>query len=603
MHRVLAWPAVFAASLVVACANGGHKALSGDGEMEAADSGSGSGSAGSGSATALPAGKPIGTQLISNTALCKAGPTTVGPSPLRRISRVEYDNMVRDLLGDTTQPANDFVSESPIANGVNFETNTYTVVTSTLIPQQYLQAAETLAATAVTRNLGTVVSCSRQANDACATQFIGDFANRAFRGQLDAAESASLFQLYADVKGQFDFATGIQAVITAVLTSPRFLFVLEFGSGSASGAVLPLSEYEIATRLALYLWRSLPDAVLLKAAAAGQLSTPDELEAQALRMLQDNRARDALNDFATQWLELENTDAVTKDSQFHDWVPGLAHDLKLETLDTFASLVLTDSGGLTDLLTSPSSYINEDVASFYGVHLTGAKDASGFGKANVNPDPAHPIRAGILTHGSVLATQAHTSLPSPVLRGKLVREQVLCDPIPPPPAGLNIPPPPASVAAGTTTRDEFEAHSNNPQCTGCHTYMDPIGLGFGHFDASGKYQATDANGSDADASFPAIDATGSVNPVFSADLSAKFDGAVDLATQLAASERVQQCFALEQIRYALGRLESSADACSAQQVFRTFASGHLVIQNLLVAVVRSDAFRYRTVVTPGSACQ
>ena len=153
--------------------------------------------------------------------------------------------MVRDLLGDTTQPANGFGdSESPLANGVNFQTNTYTRVTSTLVPQQYLQAAEALAATAVGTNLSQVVPCSSQASDACAAQFIADFAGRAFRGPLDADESASLQRLSADMKSQFDFATGIRAVITSVLTSPRFLFVLEFGSGDAANGVVPVSPYE-----------------------------------------------------------------------------------------------------------------------------------------------------------------------------------------------------------------------------------------------------------------------------------------------------------------------------------------------------------------------
>ena len=161
---------------------------------------------------------------------------------MRRISRVEYDNMVRDLLGDTTQPATAFVPESPMAPGVNFETNTYTSV-SALIVQQYQQAAETLAQAAVsdTNRLNNVVLPCHTQDDACAQQFIASFANRAFRGQLDATESAGLFQVYSGVKAQFDFATGIQAVITAVLESPRFLYVLEFGQGSPNGAVVALS--------------------------------------------------------------------------------------------------------------------------------------------------------------------------------------------------------------------------------------------------------------------------------------------------------------------------------------------------------------------------
>jgi hypothetical protein len=548
--------------------------------------------------------QPIGTPLISDSAACKPGGPSVGPSPLRRISRVEYDDMVRDLLGDTTQPATGFVSESPLANGVNFQANTYTRVTSTLIPQQYLQAAETLAATAVTKNLNSVVSCAAQANDACAQQFIADFGGRAFRAPLDADEAAGLFQVYSGVKAQFDFPTGIQAVITAVLTSPRFLFVFEFGAGDPTGGVVLLSPYEVAARLALFLWRSIPDSTLMQAAAAGQLATADQVAAQATRMLQLPPAQDALSDFASQWLELENTIAVTKDSQYTAWNPTLAGDLQSETLKTVSSYFLSGSGALADLLTSPSSYVNQDVARFYGVALGPSPGTDGFALTNVNPDPTHPIREGILMNGSVLATQAHTTLPSPVLRGKLVREEVLCDAMPPPPAGLNIPPPPSTVAPGTTTRDTFEAHSSNSQCSGCHQFMDPIGLGFGHFDASGQYQATDANGQpDPGSMLPAIDATGTVNPFFTGDLSVSFDGAPDLAQKLATSDRVQECFALQEMRYGLSRVESVNDACSAQQIYQSFSTSGFNLQALLVAVVRSDAFRYRTIVTPGSSCQ
>jgi hypothetical protein len=597
----------------VAC--GSHKAIPLD-SRDSTDTGSADGGL-----PAVPAVLPVGTPLISDTAACKGGGPSVGPSPLRRISRVEYNAMVHDLLGDTTHPADAFVAESPLANGVNFQANTYTLVTSTFIPQQYLQAAETLAATAVTKNLSAVVSCSAQANDACAQQFIGDFGGRAFRAPVEAEESASLFQLYSDVKAQFDFATGVQAVITAVLTSPRFLFVFEFGVGDPTGGVVALSPYEMAARLALYLWRSVPDATLMQAAASGQLATANQVAAQATRMVQQSpdAARNALEDFATQWLELENTEAVTKDSQYTTWVPALATDLKTESLKTVSSYFLSSggasssdastgggsiTGALADLLTSPSSYVNANVAKFYGVAMPGSLDADGFGLTNVNPDPSHPVREGILTNGSVLATQAHTSLPSPVLRGKLVREQVLCDAMPPPPAGLNIPPPPATVAQGATTRNTFEAHSTNPQCSGCHQYMDPIGLGFGHFDASGQFQATDANGkSDPNGMLPAIDATGAVNPYFTGDMKATFDGAPDLAQQLATSPRVEECFALQEMRYALDRVESVADACSAQQIFQSFSSGGFDLQSLLIAVVRSDSFRYRKAFSPGSSCQ
>ncbi len=407
------------------------------------------------------------------------------------------------------------------------------------------------------------------------------------------------------MKTQFDFATGIQAVITAVLTSPRFLFVFEFGqSATPSGNATLLAPNEVAGRLALFLWRSVPDDALMQAAAAGQLGTADQVAAQATRMLADPKALSALDDFTTQWMELQNTDAVTKDTQFSNqstpaknWTPQLAHDLKTETLATFSSVTLTENGGLTELLTSPSSYVNQNVAAFYGVPPgSGAGTVNGFVKTNVSANH----RAGILTGAGVLATQAHPSLPSSVLRGKLVREQLLCDAIGAPPPG--VPAAPTTVDAGTTTRDLFNAHATQPCAAGCHTYMDPIGFAFGSFDAAGSYQTTDANGQTS-GTFPPIDATGQINPVHPGDLSAMVNGAVDLAQKLGASTQVDQCFALEELRYALGRIESDADACSAQQVYKDFASSNFNIQKLLLAVVRSDAFRYRTIVTAGSACQ
>ncbi|MDP9151556.1 MAG: DUF1585 domain-containing protein, partial [Myxococcota bacterium] len=148
----------------------------------------------------------------------------------------------------------------------------------------------------------------------------------------------------------------------------------------------------------------------------------------------------------------------------------------------------------------------------------------------------------------------------------------------------------------------FNAHATLGCATGCHTFMDPIGFAFGNFDAAGSYQSTDANGQTT-GTFPPIDATGQINPMKPGDLSAAVNGAVDLAQKLGASTQVDQCFALQELRYALGRIESSADACSAQQIYKDFAGNHLNIQKLLLAIVRSDAFRYRTVVTAGSACQ
>jgi hypothetical protein len=553
----------------------------------------------------------IGVSIFS--AACTPGSPSVDWSPLRRISRVEYDNMVRDLLGDTTAPATGFPPESPLTEGVNFQANTYEGV-SALIVQDYAQAAESLAEAAVSSasTLAKILPCQTQ-DDACALQFIDTWANLAFRGQLDATVEASLHQLYADAAAQFDFTTGIQTVITAVLESPRFLYVLEFGSAGDGGGAVPLAPYEVAARLALFLWRSVPDATLMQAAQSGQLATAAEVEAQATRMLADPKASGALDDFTTQWMQLQATPTLGKDTQYAAWTAKVGADMVDETL-TNVTQEVADGGTLMDLLTSPSSYINGELAQFYGSGPGNTSISLGQGPGVTVNDPSisdtHfvkttlPNRAGILTNGSVLATQAHTTLPSSVLRGKLVREQVLCDPIPPPPPG--IPAPATSVADGGTTRSVLEAHFNKQPCLECHQYMDPIGLGFGFFDATGAYQPNDANGLGMHAppgGFPAIDATGQIVAMTYGELSASFDGAIDLVTQLAAATQTKQCFALQELRYALSRIESAADACSAEGIYQAFTRGGLGIEPLLVAVTGSDAFRYRSAGAAGEACK
>ncbi len=582
-------------------------------------SGSATGGAASGVASdagmVLPAlSAPPALGMSAFTAACTPGVVNVAWSPIRRISRVEYNNMVRDLLGDTTQPANAFPPESPLGLGVNFQSNTYAGV-SALVAQSYLQGAEALAQTAVSNSntLQHILPCQTQ-DDACAKQFISAWANTALRGQLDSTEAASLFQLYSDVHTQFDFATGIEAVIAAVLESPRFLYVTELGSGTPSAGAMALAPYEVAARLALFLWRSVPDAALMAAAANNQLSTADEVQGQATRMLADPKAKGALDDFTTQWMQLQATATLGKDTPFSFWNGDskLGAELADETR-TNVSQAVQGAGSLIDLLTSPASYINGDLARFYGNGPGNTAIQMGTGPSVTVNDPmigdtmfiqtSLPNRAGLLTNGAVLATQAHTALPSSVLRGKLVREQILCDPIPPPPP--NIPPPAATVGDAGTTRALLEEHFNKEPCVSCHQYMDPIGLGFGFFDATGAYQPNDANGIQnvPSGGFPAIDATGQVLASAPGEFTATFDGAQDLVTKLAGAEQTHQCFALQEFRYALGRLEGTGDVCSLQQAYGTFSSGNLSIQKLLVALTGTDAFRYRSAQNPAGQCQ
>jgi hypothetical protein len=323
-------------------------------------------------------------------------------------------------------------------------------------------------------------------------------------------------------------------------------------------------------------------------------------------MLADAKAKSALADFADQWLDIENMNAVTKDTQFTKWTATLASDLHTESLTTFTQSVL-GNGSYTSLLTSGSSYINADLASFYG--LSGSPTFSSPTTVNTSSN----VRMGILTDGSVLSMHAHTSLMSPTKRGRLIRQQILCEEVPDPPAavgGKPIPPPPTTISGGTT-RDAYLAHvaagangTSNP-CADCHNYMDYIGFGFDNYDATGAYitsePSKDSNGNPVQSP---VDSSGQFMPYpSSSDINSSFTGTTDMITQLSKADQVNQCFALEEIRYALLRSETDEDACSAQAIYKTFSSNNFSIQKLIVAVVSSNAFMYRTPVTAGSACQ
>jgi hypothetical protein len=325
-----------------------------------------------------------------------------------------------------------------------------------------------------------------------------------------------------------------------------------------------------------------------------------------MRMLADPKAKGAIDDFTTQWMQLQGTPTLGKDTQFTAWNNNskLGEEMADETRLDVSALVLTNQGTLTTLLTSPASYINQDLATFYGITLgqgptVAVVDSALSGGQTSFAQTMLPNRAGILTSASVLATQAHTTLPSSVLRGKLVRENVLCNPLPPPPP--KVPPAPTSVPEGGTTREVFAAHEVIPGCITCHTFMDPIGFGFGNFDATGAYQATDANG--LSGTFPPIDSSGQINPMGTGGLSATFTDAIDLASTLSTATQTRECFALQEFRYALSRMETMDDACSAEQIYDAFSGSSYNIQALLLAVVASDAFRYRSVELSGSACQ
>jgi hypothetical protein len=493
---------------------------------------------------------------------------------LRRLTRLEYNNTVRDLLGDTTAPANAFPIDERLGH---FDANRLAPV-GTLGVEYYMDAALKLAATAV-EQLDTLVDCdpAELGEIPCAEQFIARFGRRAFRRPIEADERAAYLQLFGSQSAD-GFAAGIELVLATMLQSPHFLYRPELGAPLAgSTEVVALTGHEIATRLSYFLWTSTPDDALLDAAEQGELDELEGVVQRARSMLDDPRFEDAVSSFAHQWLGTEHVTSFGKDATLFPEFAGLSASFHAET-DTFVREAFRRADGdLRGLLTATQTYGDEALATFYGVAYPDGE--SGVTELALDPNE----RAGLLTHPGVLAVHARENQTSPILRGVFVRERLLCHSIPPPPPDVNdVPPDPDP---DSTARERFEQHTADPTCAGCHNLLDPVGFGFENYDAVGRFRLQEAN--------KPIDATGNV--VGTRDADGPFDGAVELAHRLADSEEVRDCFASLYVEFALGRASQEADECSNAKVRTHFSATGGNLRELVIAVVASDAFRFQGV--------
>jgi hypothetical protein len=320
----------------------------------------------------------------------------------------------------------------------------------------------------------------------------------------------------------------------------------------------------------------MPDDDLFAASDAGELATKDQIAAQARRMLEHPRARQAVANFHSQWLKLTHIETVAKAQAtyplYHD---GLRSLWKQETEAFLEHVVFDGEGDVATLLSAPYSMMNAELAAFYGV----ANPPSGEAFERVDLDPNE--RAGLLTQASLLAVNAKPNQSSPVHRGKFVREMLLCQLLPPPPNNVEIKPP--EVKPGVTTRERFKEHSANPECASCHVLMDPIGFGFENYDGIGLWR-------DKDQGLP-VDAGGAL--FATKDIDGTFNGAVELAKRLAESAEVGQCVATQWFRFGYGRAEGKTDACAMAEIQGAFAASGDNIKELLVGLTQTEAFLYR----------
>jgi hypothetical protein len=522
-------------------------------------------------------GAPGGPSPVGQTPPPAPGTVSAGVAPMRRLTAEQYRNTVRDLLGLPETPALALPGDDAVAD--RFLSNTTSAIKSVDL-DRYADAAEALARKAV-ENLGTLVPCQggAGAEAGCARSFIERFGRRAYRRPLGAEEIARLEKVHA---AGGDFKAGIELVIAALLQSPKFLYLHEPVPGGASG-VVAVDKYALGARLSYFILGTTPDDALLEAADRGQLASVEQVTAQADRLMNDARFGATLGNFHSQWLSLHEVGGADKDARLFPatvWNPAIRAALAEESRRFVEHVLREGDGRLETLLGAPYSMLSGPLYEYYGVPRPAGAAADAWQRAEL----PRAERAGLLTQGSLMAGQAHADRTSFILRGKLIREALLCTPIPPPPPDATGNE--ATVPATATARERAAAHREKPACASCHELFDPIGFAFENFDAAGRYRRTEADGKPIETAVE-ITATRTLNgPVT--------DG-LELARKLGASEEVRECVARQWMRFALGREDSPEDRTSLASTARALGEGGGKVRDLLAALARSDAFRFQTV--------
>jgi hypothetical protein len=332
----------------------------------------------------------------------------------------------------------------------------------------------------------------------------------------------------------------------------------------------------MASRLSYFLWASMPDEALLAAAQEGRLATAADVRREAERMYGSDRSRAVVRHFNRLWLELSGVDGQHKDAaKFPDYTDDIGPLLRTQTETFTENLYFTPGGTLEELFTAPYTYMNQALARFFG-----ASGPTGDAFERVELDPAK--HAGVLTEASLMSHFATADRTHPILRGVFVRRKVLCHELPEPPPGITDGRA-TVVDPNATERERLAVHRIDPSCAGCHQFIDPVGLVFENFDATGRWR-------DLEAGKP-VDVSGNLDET---DVAGPVNGAVELSHKLAQSEQVRECMALNWFRFASGRGETEDDACSVAGVKQAFSQSGGDLRELVLSMTQTDAFLYRT---------
>lgn len=513
---------------------------------------------------------PDGTEVLPD--VVEVPETDPMPTRLRRLGAEQWDHIIHDVFGDDI-----VVPPLPEAE-VNVGGLLSVGASEAGFSPRGVEALESIAFTIaeqVARSpeaWGPWFDCDGALEAGCIEAGLPTLGAQLWRRPLTTDEVDTVVGIAAAAREALESEeSALEYALATLLQSPNFAWRSEMRAADDGDT---FDGYSLAARLSFFLWDSVPDAELLRAAAAGELDTTEGLVAQAERMLDDPRARRGLATFVTQWLHLYELDALTKDPMlFEQYSTLLGPDAREETLRVFESFVFDEPRDYRQIMTTRRTFLNPRLAALYGLPTP---NPDGFAEVLL---PESTPRRGLLGHAGFLALHAHAVTSSVTLRGAAVREILLCQTIPPPPVDVDtsIPEPSGDTP---TLRDRVAEHLENPACAGCHNLTDPIGLGLENYDGIGRYRDFDSSSGEP---YP-IDASGELD-------GAAFDGALELGAVIAEHRDFPRCLAQMLTRHATGQVETFSDRDAIDALATNFAARGYLVRPLILDIVASPMFR------------
>jgi hypothetical protein len=511
--------------------------------------------------------------LLTAMAGCHREPATgAAPPGLRRLTEAQYRQSIEDVFGSSIRVVGRFEPDLRVDGLLAVGTSVVSITPGGM--EQYEAIAGDVARQVVDpENRDRLIGCAPAASDPqgreCAAHFLRSVGERLFRRPLgsDEVEQAVKAALQASVQ-LGDFHAGLASALSGFLTAPDFLFRIDHVAPDPSGA--QLDDWSKAVRLSYLLWNASPDEPLRAAARRGDLDSTAGLTSQVDRMIASPRFVAGVRAFFDDFLQFDGLETLTKDAQIYPaFGSGSAADAREQTLRTITDLLVVRNADYRELFETRRLAINRNLGPLYDVPVTGKE-------WQMYEFPPGDPRAGLLTQVGFLAAHSHPGRTSPTLRGKAVREILMCQKIPTPPANVNF----RIVQDVTnphlkTTRARVEAHLSDPECAGCHRLTDPVGLALEHFDGAGQFRANE-NGA-------AIDTHGTL-----AD--ASFDNAAGLGAVLGKDLAVASCLVQSVWRYASGHVGDRDESAFLHYLDERFAANGYRIPELMRLIATSRNF-------------